>query len=249
MNIGIDMGHPFGCGAFGIMSETDGNRSVGKLVIAKLKAAGNTVINCTYDTNSNELYNRVQLANAQSLDLFISLHMDSFTDKNSNGVTVYTTAGSGAKEIAKNIVNKVAASCNYYNRGWKEANFCVLRNTKAPALLLEMGFVTNQSDCNKFNPEKIADAIVEAIIGKTVQITDESEEYGFITTQYLPNGYHGNGAFKGVDADYVLGYFQGVKCYFNGNEKGVWIETQYLSIDKCKQLQSILGSWFYSISK
>ena len=72
------MGNQFGCGAFGIMSETDGNRAVGNLVIKKLQDRGIIVINCTYDTNVNELANRVALANAQNLDLFISLHMDSF---------------------------------------------------------------------------------------------------------------------------------------------------------------------------
>ncbi|OPJ63666.1 N-acetylmuramoyl-L-alanine amidase LytC precursor [Clostridium chromiireducens] len=243
------MGHPFNCGAFGIMSETDGNRAVGKLLIEKLKTLGHTVVNCTYDTNVNELSNRVALANAQTLDLFISLHMDSFTNPGANGVTVYTTANSSAKAIASNIVNKVADSCNYYNRGWKEASFYVLRSTNAPALLLEMGFVTNQGDCDKFNAEKISNAIVEAITGETISSLETIQEYGYVVTQYLPNGYHGNNSFNGVDADYVLGYFNDVKCYFRGNEKGVWIETQTLPIEKCNKLKNILGSWFYSIEK
>lgn len=242
------MGHPLGCGAFGIMSETDGNRVVGNLVIKKLQAKGIIVVNCTYDVNSNELANRVALANAQGLDLFVSLHLDSFSDPVANGVTVYTTANSNAKDIASKIVNKVAESCNYNNRGWKEASFYVLRNTNAPALLLEMGFVTNQSDCDKFNAEKIANAIVEAITGETIENTSSDKiQYGYVATQYLPNGYHGNGSFNGVDSEYVLGYFKDIKCYFRGNQKGVWIETQILPLSKCEELKAILGSWFYSI--
>lgn len=248
MVIGIDMGHPFNCGAFGIMSETDGNRAVGKLVIEKLKALGHTVVNCTYDTNVNELANRVSLANAQTLDLFISLHMDSFTDPYANGVTVYTTANSSAKTIATNIVDKVSNSCNYNNRGWKEASFYVLRYTNAPALLLEMGFVTNQQDCDRFNAEKIANSIVEGITGQTIVTTSSNiEEYGYVVTQYLPNGYHGDNSFNGIDANYVLGYFKDINCYFRGNEKGVWIETQVLPMSKCLELKNVLSSWFYSI--
>lgn len=240
------MGHPFNCGAFGIMSETDGNRAVGKLVIEKFKILGHTVIDCTYDTNVNELANRVALANAQALDLFVSLHMDSFDNPSANGVTIYTTENSSAKSKAIDVVNAVAKSCGYNNRGWKSANFYVLKNTNAPAMLLEMGFVTNQSDCDRFNDEAIANAIVNALTGQTVSTSNEE---GYVVTNYLPNGYNGNNSFNGVDADYVLQYFKGIKCYFRGNEKGVWIETQTLPISKCLELKDILGSWFYSIEK
>ena len=243
------MGHPNGCGAFGIMSETDGNRLVGNLVIKKLQDKGIIVVNCTYDINLNELANRVTLANAQKLDLFISLHMDSFSDPAANGVTVYTTANSSAKTISNNIINKVAESCNYNNRGWKEANFYVLRYTNAPALLLEMGFVTNQGDCSKFNAESIANAIVEAITGESISSTESTQEYGYVVTQYLPNGYKGNNSFNGVDANYVLGYFGDIQCYFRGHAKGLWIETQVLPMSKCNELKATLGSWFYSIEK
>lgn len=240
------MGHPFNCGAFGIMSETDGNRAVGRLLIQKLESLGHTIINCTYDTNVNELANRVALANAQKLDYFISLHMDSFDNASANGVTIYTTENSSAKGKAIEIVNVVADSCGYNNRGWKSANFYVLRNTNDPAMLLEMGFVTNQDDCNRFNAEAIANAIVSGLIGETV--STESGK-GYVVTTYLPNGSNGDGSFQGVDINYVLSYFGDVKCYVRGNDKGIWIETQYLDLDKCNELKSTLGSWFYSIEK
>lgn len=165
MVIGIDMGHPLNCGAFGIMPETYGNRLVGNELIRKLRSLSHTVINCTYDTNINELENRVAKANAQHLDYFISLHMDSFNNPSANGVTVFTTENSGAKTMANTIINLVAESCGYTNRGWKSANYYVLRNTIAPAMLIEMGFVSNQDDCNKFNAENIANAIVEGLTG------------------------------------------------------------------------------------
>lgn len=170
MKIGIDMGHPLNCGANEIMNETVGNRQVGNLVINKLRALGHTVINCTVDDNTSELVRRVANANAQQLDYFVSLHMDSFNNPSANGVTVFTTENSGAKTISKGIINLVAQSCNYTNRGWKSANYYVLKNTIAPAMLIEMGFVSNQGDCNKFNAENIANAIVKGLTGQTVII-------------------------------------------------------------------------------
>lgn len=74
-----------------------------------------------------------------------------------------------------------------------------------------------------------------------------SEIQGYVVTDYLPNGYKGNRSFEGVDLNYVLSYFDGVRCYVRGNAKGVWIETQMLPMSKCLELKDKLGSWFYSI--
>lgn len=172
MNIwGIDMGHPDNCGAKGFMSETDGNRAVGRILMANLKALGDKVIDCTIYDNNNELERRVAKANAQKLDYFISLHLDSFSDPNSNGVTIYTTEGSSTKEKAREVINLAAASCGYHNRGLKFANFYVLKHTNAPAMLIEMGFVSNQGDCNKFNAKSLADAITKGLTGLSVATT------------------------------------------------------------------------------
>lgn len=241
MKIGIDMGHPINCGAFGIMSETDGNRAVGKLLIEKLKALGHIVVNCTYDTNVNELANRVALANAQKLDYFISLHMDCFDNASANGVTIYTTESSSAKTKAIDIVNSVANSCGYNNRGWKSANFYVLKNTNAPAMLLEMGFVSSKLDCDKFNAEKIANAVVTALTG---QVVSNTEEKVYVVSDYLAkdkNGY--------LDINYVLSYFNGIKCYFKSDDKGIWIVTDWITKSQAEQLKTTLGSWYYDTRK
>ncbi len=74
-----------------------------------------------------------------------------------------------------------------------------------------------------------------------------SEIQGYVVTNYLPNGYKGNISFEGVDLEYALSYFDGVRCYVRGNAKGVWIETQMLPMSKCLELKDKLGSWFYSI--
>lgn len=76
---------------------------------------------------------------------------------------------------------------------------------------------------------------------------NEEKATGYIVTNYLPNGYRGDGSFVGVDLEYVLSYFKGVRCYVKSDSKGVWIETQVLPIEKCKELQKTLGSWFYAI--
>ncbi|NFO39597.1 N-acetylmuramoyl-L-alanine amidase [Clostridium botulinum] len=70
---------------------------------------------------------------------------------------------------------------------------------------------------------------------------------GYVVTNYLPNGFKGDNSFIGVDLQYVLSYFKDIKCYIRGDSKGVWIETQILSMSKCLELKQALGSWFYAI--
>lgn len=168
--IGIDMGHPLGCGANGFVSETDKDRLIGKELIKILEAEGKKIVNCTIDAKySDDLARRVNIANKAKVDLYVSIHLDSFSDPSANGVTIFTTTTSGAKEIAKRVVNNVASSCGYRNRGLKHENLYVIKNTIAPAFLIECGFVTNKDDCNRFNAYKIAKAIAEEIVGKKIQ--------------------------------------------------------------------------------
>lgn len=47
--------------------------------------------------------------------------------------------------------------------------------------------------------------------------------------------------------DVLTKYFQGIKCYVRYNTKGMWIETQYLTLNQCNSLKNKLGNLFYSM--
>lgn len=173
MIIGIDMGHSLsgaGTGAVGIVKEVDKNREVGKKLIAMLQEKGHTVVNCTVDSASStnaQLQGITNKANAQKLDLFVSLHLNSFNGS-AYGVETYIYNGSYAgkdsnKAVAKRIQDKLVAQVGWYNRGVKEANFHVLRETVAPAVLCELGFCDSSKDMNLWNADKIAKALFEGI--------------------------------------------------------------------------------------
>lgn len=75
-----------------------------------------------------------------------------------------------------------------------------------------------------------------------VKVAESQQSKGYVVTNYLPSAYSG---YDGVDINYILSYFTGVKTYMRHNNKGMWIETQMLLIDKCNQLKATLG--IYSI--
>ncbi len=173
MIIGIDKGHSTWdkspCGAVGLLNESKENRQVGDKVIQKLRALGHTVIDCSCNSASNvneQLVAIVNKANAQKLDLFLSLHLNA---GGGTGAEIYTTNTSGAKEEAKKLIETYCKRTGFRNRGHKYKELYVIRHTNAPAMLLEMCFVDTESDFKRWNNlgvETIANVIVEGITGQ-----------------------------------------------------------------------------------
>lgn len=135
----------------------------------KVSSAGHKVDYTRTTDCSLSLAARSYMENQGKYDYFISFHRDSFTNPSANGVTVYTynnCSKGKAGTMAREIVNAIAKEANLYNRGVKEANFHVLRETKCSAVLIECGFISNAGDNKKFDEqyEKIATAIAAAIL-------------------------------------------------------------------------------------
>lgn len=193
MKIGIDMGHTLsgegtgsqGCG----YKEQNLTRELGKIVIEMLKKEGHTIYDCTVDKSSNnaqQLIDRVNKANKQPLDLFVSIHFNAcVNDVKGDGRTTGTevllhSMSSKAKPYAERIVKKIA-NVGLKNRGVKTHNAYVLKHTKAPALLIETCFIDDRDDMNVYlkNPRKVAKAIVEGILDKTITDVTETPKTGF----------------------------------------------------------------------
>lgn len=193
MKIGIDMGHTLsgegtgsqGCG----YKEQNLTRELGKIVIEILKKEGHTIYDCTVDKSSNnaqQLIDRVNKANKQPLDLFVSIHFNAcVNDVKGDGRTTGTevllhSMSSKAKPYAERIVKKIA-NVGLKNRGVKTHNAYVLKHTKAPALLIETCFIDDRDDMNVYlkSPRKVAKAIVEGILDKTITDVVETPKNGF----------------------------------------------------------------------
>ena len=72
-----------------------------------------------------------------------------------------------SKVYAESIIDAVSLSDDVKVRNAKSENYYVLRNTQMPAVLVEMGFLSNYSECHKLLsddyqetlPQKIADDV------------------------------------------------------------------------------------------
>ena len=99
--------------------------------------------------NSSSLVARVREANAFGADLFISLHTNATTTATPSGTEalVYGPGATVANEVATDILAQLNLITGLRNRGIVyRPGLYVLRRTAMPAVLVEMGFITNPYD-------------------------------------------------------------------------------------------------------
>lgn len=115
-----------------------------------------------------ELSHRAAIANKFDADIFVSLHINSATNKDARGVETFSLIGSSKGAIlAKNIQDQLTEDKIFtVNRGTKTANFAVLRLTKMPAALVELGFISNPEDANilRNKQSEIAKSVAKGIL-------------------------------------------------------------------------------------
>ncbi len=106
----------------------------------------NVEVRMTRDTDSFlTLEQRANLANAWGADYFISVHV------NAGGGTgfesfIHTTRSTGSVNAQNIVHDEILKLIGVTDRGKKEANFSVLRNTSMPAILTEVLFIDRTTD-------------------------------------------------------------------------------------------------------
>ena len=120
-------------------------------------------------TDVDELQARCDVANKANADIFISIHMDSFTSREASGTTgyYYVKGSAASKNLAASIQSSLVAQLKTTSRGIRTCKFYVVRHTKMPATLIEVAFVSNPKEekllTSKKGVEKAATGIVKGI--------------------------------------------------------------------------------------
>lgn len=149
--------------------ESDDVLILGKAVAAEVRRHRITVDEIRTSDTTVSLNDRSAFENRNTYDYFISFHRNAFQPEQSKGVEIYTYLNPGAKSkgLAQRIQTSLVA-LGFTDRGVKEANYHVLRETKAPAVLIEIGFIDNTGDNNLFDAKRneIIKAIAKAILAQ-----------------------------------------------------------------------------------
>ena len=122
-------------------------------------------------SNTASLRQRVSDANAWGADYFISIHTNASSIPSANGTEAFAySEPSAAFFLGEDIVDGISRVTGLQNRGMKvRTNLYVLRKTQMPAVLVELGFITNPSDAALMNtrPDLFAQGIYEGILAYT----------------------------------------------------------------------------------
>lgn len=176
-------------------SEVDLNIEVAVKLQEELEERGYTVVMTreedekpSYGSLNESLAHKTDVANDSDADLFISIHHNSIDNAPTvSGVETYYSVApedeayggnldeermEKSKEIAIDLENSIVNKINAKSRGAKTdisrgSTLFVLRNTKMPAVLVEVGFITNKEEAERCadseDQEKVAEAMADVI--------------------------------------------------------------------------------------
>lgn len=120
-------------------------------------------------TRTTDIYEspskKAQDSNDFDADLFVSYHRN-FANPTGYGYETLVWSNTGVKKELADKLNKRTESIGFKNRGTKvRTDLAVLRKTDAPAVLLEVGFISSDTDNRLFDSKfsQIVDAIVLSI--------------------------------------------------------------------------------------
>lgn len=173
LKIVVDAGHGgVDPGAIGNgLIEEDVVLDVAKRVKPKLESLGAIVVMTRESDVYPSLAQRVDLANSQNANAFISVHANSSTSSSANGTETYWNSlyfGEESKALASSIQQQLVNNMGTYNRGVKEGPFYVIKNTTMPSVLVELAFISNSSDAKKLGDpayrERAAEAIYQGVV-------------------------------------------------------------------------------------
>jgi N-acetylmuramoyl-L-alanine amidase len=128
------------------MHENEFNRAVVNKVKTHLERCGINVLLTAPTDEDTPLKARTDLANKMNADILVSVHANAATGSwgNAKGIETYYYPGSASgKALATALHNQLIKNTKQVNRGIKEGNLHMLRETKMPAALVECGFMDN----------------------------------------------------------------------------------------------------------
>lgn len=166
----IDAGHggkDYGA-VYGDYTEKQINEIISKKVKEQIKNKNVEVHFTRLNDEFVDLSERVEIINRIKPDLVLSLHTNGTKKDNSttSGIEIFVGKNSVAKDksvaYAKELANTMK-DYKFYGEQTKEAAFLVLNKVEAPAIMLEMGFLTHEGDRAYLTSVKGQDALAETI--------------------------------------------------------------------------------------
>jgi len=130
----------------------------------------NVFLTRTLASNPTDI-ERVEIANAASADLVISLHQDSYPNEKAHGIATYYYGSDShgihsivGERFANLVQREICARTDLLNCRTHAKTWDLLRLTKSPAVRIELGYQTNPGDVKRVNDPLFRETIVESLM-------------------------------------------------------------------------------------
>jgi N-acetylmuramoyl-L-alanine amidase len=122
-----------------------------------------------------ELEDRAEVANRLEADLFVSIHADAAESRQAEGFTVYVAnAASSATRRAAHSISQAMVLTGAVSRGVREADYRVLVTTRGPAVLIELGYLSNPREAVRLSDDAYQNRLAQAIVGGILSYLQEA---------------------------------------------------------------------------
>ncbi len=124
-------------------------------------------------TRSNDTYptldERVKMANRIRPDLFVSVHFDTAGSTQAHGFTLYIAEQASAESVdAATRMDRAMRRTGARSRGVRRKDYIVVHQTRCPAVLVEMGYLSNPTEGRRLSTasyrQRLADAVAEGVL-------------------------------------------------------------------------------------
>lgn len=120
-------------------------------------------------SNSTSLSARTREANSWGADIFLSIHTNASPNESATGseALIYSYSSTVANDLSEDILKQLNLVTGLRNRGVIERpGLYVLKKTTMPAMIIEIGFITNPTDAElmAYSPNLFAEGIYRGIL-------------------------------------------------------------------------------------
>ncbi len=177
--IAVDAGH--GGSASGAIHEGVAEKDLTLSMATKLRdilgALGYTTVMLRDEDVYMDLYDRAGVANQRGADLFVSVHCNAAErDFDFQGLYVYYYPESqSGKALACRVQDAACAFTGAVDRDIDSANFVVLRETAAPAVLVETGFMTCHEELLRLEDDAYQTSMAQGIAQGVIRYLNAGE--------------------------------------------------------------------------
>lgn len=162
----IDVGHggsdSGAVGASGVLEKVLVLK-VALLAEAALKRNGYTVLLSRREDSHESLTDRCREANEWGAEAVVSIHANAAVSTAKGTETWIVGKGGEAEKLAEAVQKELVRDLVTVDRGLKVGQLVILKKTEAPAILCELGFLTNPQECAFLEQESVQRRAAEAI--------------------------------------------------------------------------------------